>query len=111
MVLPTKVNSSQVAKSNLVIWRVAKRYSQLKSTPNSSQLEPSYVSNHNLHLRVVKQYQVEPACKKPFNCLNATMWLLNDNKTTWRELSWVGTGSQMVEKLAPVGQKFQLDQI
>ena len=32
MVLPTQGNSSQVAKSNLVIWRVAKWYSQLKAT-------------------------------------------------------------------------------
>ena len=30
MVLPTQGNSSQVAKSNLAIWRVAKWYSQLK---------------------------------------------------------------------------------
>ena len=31
--------------------------------------------------------------------------------TTWRELAWVGWGGQTVENLAPVGRKFELDQI
>ena len=49
--------------------------------------------------------------RKPFNCLTTTAQSPNNNKTTWRELAWVGWVGQTVKILARVGRKFELDQI
>ena len=42
------------------------------------------------HEAMAKRYsQLKPACKKPFNCLNATASSHHNNNTTWWRLAWV----------------------
>ena len=101
--LPGLATRSWNNVGNGVTKALAKRYSQLKPTRAKFQ-------NQSLHRRVAKRYRkVQLACKKSFNCLNTTAY--NNNKTTWRELAWVGWGGQTVENVARVGRKFELDQI
>ena len=88
---------------NSVLQCVTEQWSN--GTPNSSQLEPSCKPKTCIGGWPNGTAKSSQLTRKPFNCLTTTLQSPNDNKTTWRQLAWVG---QMVENLALLGQKIEL---